>query len=118
MEGEGEDERYRYCVYTSRGGGEVSGGAVVASEEAEGAPERFLLCACCQLSPMPSMSGLVVFKMVLSEINSKSFMSVHHHPISRPMYWSQASPTAGCSCTMPTPSTRCASRTTSAASSR
>ncbi len=38
MEGEGEDERYRYSVYTARGGGgDASGGAVVASEEAEGA---------------------------------------------------------------------------------
>lgn len=36
MEGEGEEERYRYCVYTSHGGGDVSGGAIVASEEAEG----------------------------------------------------------------------------------
>ncbi len=38
MEGEGEDERYRYSVYTARGSGaDASGGAVVASEEAEGA---------------------------------------------------------------------------------
>jgi hypothetical protein len=41
MEGEGDDDRYRYSVLAARRGGDLSGGAVVASEEAEGSP-RYL----------------------------------------------------------------------------
>ena len=41
MEGDGEDERYRYSVMAARRGGsaagDASGGAIVSSEEAEGA---------------------------------------------------------------------------------
>lgn len=40
MEGDGDDERYRYSVMAARrggaSGGDASGGAVVPSEEAEG----------------------------------------------------------------------------------
>jgi hypothetical protein len=62
MEGEGEEERYRYCVYTSHGGGDVSGGAIVASEEAEGATWRHPRRLCCAVPslcrrgcPMPPL---------------------------------------------------------------
>ena len=84
MEGEGEEERYRYCVYTSHGGGDVSGGAIVASEEAEGTahccmrPARiFSLCPEGCMLPLhgasPAVDSLCILLGILLGMEALSF---------------------------------------------